>query len=84
MDLRRNGFNILGVLTCVAALAAGASGAAVRDKEAPGKVRPVVKADPQRSVARGNPGPAPLESGPDPDLSMVFTAQVAGWLDPCG
>ncbi len=29
-------------------------------------------------------GPPPLARGPVPDLNLVFTAQVAGWLEPCG
>jgi len=27
---------------------------------------------------------APLPSGPTPDLDLLFTAQVAGWVEPCG
>jgi hypothetical protein len=26
----------------------------------------------------------PLASGPIPDLDLVFTAQVIGWIEPCG
>lgn len=26
----------------------------------------------------------PLPSGPAPDLDLVFTAQVAGYVEPCG
>ena len=29
-------------------------------------------------------GPPPLAHGPVPDLNLVFTAQVAGWIEPCG
>jgi hypothetical protein len=84
MNLRRNGLTIFGMLACVAAVAAGASGAGVREKEAPKQRRPEFKANSPRSVATGKPGPAPLATGPDPDLALVFTADVAGWLDPCG
>ena len=28
--------------------------------------------------------PPPLPSGPVPDLDLIFTAQVAGWIEPCG
>ncbi|HEU4401184.1 MAG TPA: hypothetical protein VFT43_03695 [Candidatus Polarisedimenticolia bacterium] len=28
--------------------------------------------------------PPPLPAGPAPDLDLVFTAQVAGWIEPCG
>jgi hypothetical protein len=26
----------------------------------------------------------PLLPGPTPDLDLLFTAQVAGWVEPCG
>ena len=28
--------------------------------------------------------PPPLPAGPAPDLSLVFTAEVAGYVEPCG
>jgi hypothetical protein len=28
--------------------------------------------------------PPPLASGPAPDLDLAFTAQVIGWIEPCG
>ncbi len=28
--------------------------------------------------------PPPLPAGPAPDLNLVFTAQVTGWIEPCG
>jgi len=28
--------------------------------------------------------PPPLAAGPAPDLDLLFTAQVAGWVEPCG
>ncbi len=28
--------------------------------------------------------PSPLPAGPAPDLDLVFTNQVAGWIEPCG
>lgn len=28
--------------------------------------------------------PPPLASGPVPDLDLAFTAQVIGWIEPCG
>lgn len=27
---------------------------------------------------------APLPPGPVPDLDLLFTAEVAGWVEPCG
>ncbi|MCZ6696184.1 MAG: hypothetical protein O7A63_06555 [Acidobacteria bacterium] len=37
----------------------------------------------------GNAVPQParpplLPAGPAPDLSLVFTSQVVGWVEPCG
>jgi len=26
----------------------------------------------------------PLAAGPVPDLDLLFTSQVAGWVEPCG
>ena len=45
--------------------------------------------DPHASQAQSRPRPAPagrspLATGPDADLNIVFTAQVAGWIEPCG
>jgi hypothetical protein len=28
--------------------------------------------------------PPPLAAGPIPDLELLFTSQVAGWIEPCG
>ncbi len=28
--------------------------------------------------------PALLPAGPAPDLNLVFTSQVIGWIEPCG
>jgi hypothetical protein len=28
--------------------------------------------------------PPPLASGPIPDLELLFTSQVVGWIEPCG
>jgi len=28
--------------------------------------------------------PPPLPAGPAPDLDLVFSSQVAGWIEPCG
>ena len=30
------------------------------------------------------PPAAPLASGPVPELDLLFTSQVAGWVEPCG
>ena len=30
------------------------------------------------------PEPPPLQTGPVPDLDLIFSAQVAGWVEPCG
>jgi len=42
--------------------------------------------------AGGTPGsslpleltPPPITGGPAPDLALVFSSQVAGWIEPCG
>lgn len=36
-----------------------------------------------QSVATPTQDP-PLASGPVPDLELLFTSQVAGWIEPCG
>ncbi len=36
------------------------------------------------SVQVPAPSEPPLPGGPAPDLDLVFTAQVAGWIEPCG
>lgn len=36
-----------------------------------------------QSVAMPTPDP-PLAPGPIPDLDLLFTSQVAGWIEPCG
>lgn len=28
--------------------------------------------------------PALIPGGPAPDLNLVFTSQVVGWIEPCG
>ncbi len=28
--------------------------------------------------------PPPIAPGPAPDLALVFSSQVAGWVEPCG
>ncbi len=28
--------------------------------------------------------PPPLAAGPIPDFELLFTSQVAGWIEPCG
>src|SRR5262245_31719397 len=30
------------------------------------------------------PTPPPLQTGPVPDLDLISSAQVAGWVEPCG
>ena len=37
-----------------------------------------------QSIPAGIAAPPPLPPGPAPDLALVFTAQVAGWIEPCG
>jgi hypothetical protein len=45
-------------------------------------------AAPQEQAVPAPPSPAtlppPLPPGPAPDLDLVFTAQVAGYVEPCG
>jgi len=56
----------------------------------PGKAQqptppPVPPQSPQTiSVQVPAPSAPPLPAGPAPDLDLVFTAQVAGWIEPCG
>lgn len=40
-------------------------------------------APPQGQSTPGQALPA-IASGPAPDLDLLFTAQVAGWIEPCG
>jgi len=43
--------------------------------------------DPQgisRPAAAVPAASAPLPGGPAPDLDLVFTSQVIGWIEPCG
>ncbi|HUD70506.1 MAG TPA: hypothetical protein VMQ62_00975 [Dongiaceae bacterium] len=35
-------------------------------------------------MSTAKPLEAPLAPGPTPDLDLLFTAQVAGWIEPCG
>ena len=35
-------------------------------------------------MSTAKPLEAPLVPGPRPDLDLLFTAQVAGWIEPCG
>jgi hypothetical protein len=39
---------------------------------------------PQSLPTAPSPGAPPLAAGPDADLDILFTAQVAGWIEPCG
>jgi hypothetical protein len=46
-------------------------------------------AAPQEQSVPATPGspaalPPPLATGPAPDLDLVFTAEVAGYVEPCG
>jgi hypothetical protein len=47
-----------------------------------------VLAAPQQAQPQAPPTPAamppPLPTGPAPDLDFVFTAEVAGYVEPCG
>jgi hypothetical protein len=35
-------------------------------------------------MSTAKPLEAPLAPGPTPDLDLLFTSQVAGWIEPCG
>jgi hypothetical protein len=35
-------------------------------------------------MSTARPLEVPLAPGPTPDLDLLFTAQVAGWIEPCG
>lgn len=65
------------------AVAAGIAGAALPALlMALPQVPPGAGAPPDPS---GTPLPPPLVvPGPVPDLDLVFTAQVSGWIEPCG
>lgn len=39
---------------------------------------------PPISLPAGAALPPPLTPGPAPDLDLVVTAQVTGWIEPCG
>lgn len=54
--------------------------AAIAALLAAGNESPAVEAP--MSTARTVDPPLPL--GPTPDLDLLFTAQVAGWVEPCG
>ena len=45
-------------------------------------------AAPQEQAVPAQPSPItlppPLPAGPAPDLDFVFTAEVAGYVEPCG
>jgi hypothetical protein len=54
----------------------------------PGQVPPG-QVPPGQAPQQGTSLPAPqfnptIPSGPAPDLDLLFTAQVAGWIEPCG
>jgi hypothetical protein len=57
------------LLVLVGAIAA--PGAAPQEQSVPGPSSPAVL-------------PPPLPAGPAPDLDLVFTAEVAGYVEPCG
>ena len=63
----------------VVALALAAVPASVLARDAQAGAPP---AAPQ-SVAMPTQDP-PLAPGPVPDLELLFTSQVAGWIEPCG
>jgi len=47
------------------------------DASVPGQSLPSTVAPPAAAAP-------PLPSGPAPDLDLVFTGQVAGYVEPCG
>src|SRR5262245_28821213 len=45
----------------------------------------VPQAPPAQPISVAQPVmPPPLAQGPTPDLDLLFSAQVAGWVEPCG
>lgn len=66
-----------GVVALLAAIAiVGAAGLALAVTAAAPAPQPISKAAPVK--------PPPLPPGPTPDLELLFSAQVAGWVEPCG
>jgi hypothetical protein len=76
--VRRRVIPIIVLLGAVAASAAVLVGQATRDPSRAVQARP-------RPAGQPSPGiRPPLDTGPAPDLNLVFTAQVKGWIEPCG
>jgi len=63
---------VLTLATLVAVIVAIPGHAAAQDQSVPAAPAP------------GSAMPPPLPSGPAPDLDLVFTAEVVGYVEPCG
>ena len=81
-SMKAGGVSVLmiGALLCIGALLA--TPGLARQASPP----PPPAQSPQTISVQVPPAPSepPLPAGPAPDLDLVFTAQVAGWLEPCG
>ncbi len=76
--MRRRVISITVLLGAVAASAVVLVGQANPDPSRAAQARP-------RPAGQPSPGiRPPLDTGPAPDLNLVFTAQVRGWIEPCG
>lgn len=64
----------LGLIVLSALWLAGDSRASIAAAQAPATRAPTAAA----------PRPVPLARGPEADFNLVFSAQVAGWIEPCG
>jgi hypothetical protein len=71
-----------GILAAIAA--AGIAAARIADPVPAGP--PAATAGPAQPVVPPaiTAFPPPLAEGPPPDLGIAFTAQVIGWVEPCG
>jgi hypothetical protein len=70
---------VLGAILLAAATAAGVP-AAPQEQSIPSTPlqAPAIPSAPPIAI------PPPLPTGPAPDLELLFTGQVAGYVEPCG
>jgi hypothetical protein len=70
----------------LAAFATLLSVAAARGRQAPGSppTPPPGQGTSPETAPPPESVPPPLPPGPAPDLDLVFTNHVVGWIEPCG